>query len=173
MIDRRVEVTIQRPDEPLLVWGNQAQLRQAILNLLLNARDATIERLEAEPEFRNYRPRISVAFPDATTAIATVTDVPGRPSIELRVTDNGAGMPAETKERVFDPFFTTKAVDRGTGLGLSTAYGIVTDIGGTITVESTQGKGTTLTLLLPSAAAPRPPQTSSTPGNMPEGGRTT
>jgi hypothetical protein len=61
-------------------------------------------------------------------------------------------MPPAVRERIFDPFFTTKQVDEGTGLGLSTAYGIVSDHGGTMSVHSTPGRGTTFTVRLPSSS---------------------
>jgi len=71
------------------------------------------------------------------------------------VTDTGHGMPPEVQARVFEPFFTTKGVGKGTGLGLSMVYGFAIQAGGTVTVDSVPGKGTTVTLYLP-RAAPEP-----------------
>ncbi len=74
----------------------------------------------------------------------------------LAVTDSGTGMDAETQKHIFEPFFTTKPVGEGTGLGLSITYGIVERHGGTITVESRAGRGTTFTVTLPVSAASLP-----------------
>jgi two-component system NtrC family sensor kinase len=69
--------------------------------------------------------------------------------IEIKVDDNGPGIPAQYLDRIFDPFFTTKAVGKGTGLGLSICYGIIQKMGGTIEVESHVGKGTCFLIRLP------------------------
>jgi two-component system, cell cycle sensor histidine kinase and response regulator CckA len=90
------------------------------------------------------------------TANAAVTgrdDIADGSYAVLSVTDNGAGIDAETLEHVFEPFFTTKAIGEGSGLGLASAYGTVRQSGGTITVESERGVGSTFSIYLPEAAA--------------------
>jgi len=72
-----------------------------------------------------------------------------RPWIAVAVKDSGVGIEVKNKDRIFEPFFTTKGDSGGTGLGLSVTYGIVTDHGGTIEVESLPGKGSTFTVWLP------------------------
>jgi two-component system NtrC family sensor kinase len=74
-------------------------------------------------------------------------------SIEISFADTGEGISKENLNKIFEPFFTTKKVGQGTGLGLSVSYGIVKDHGGDIQVESTVGKGTTFTIVLPVRSA--------------------
>jgi PAS domain S-box-containing protein len=125
-----------------------SQIEQALLNLLINARDA----LEGA----------GVALP--TITVSTEIVGPGAAALEGRtgdwvrveVTDNGVGMDAATAQRVYEPFFTTKEVGKGTGLGLSTTHGIVREHGGFITCRSERGRGTAFALFLPSAAPGAP-----------------
>jgi C4-dicarboxylate-specific signal transduction histidine kinase len=127
---RNVDVAMQlAADEPEIV-GNAIQLEQVMINLLSNARDAV------EPAARK---RIVLT--------SGVRDT----SVDVTVSDTGAGIPAEIQSRIFDPFFTTKDVGKGTGLGLSISYGIIKDHGGTIVVESEAGQGTTFVVRLPVA----------------------
>ena len=130
-------VDIQRDYDPALGTPEVVpeELGRVFLNLLDNAFDAVRSR-DAEP---GYTPRVSVGTRRLDDGAA-----------EVRVGDNGTGMPDEVRARIFEPFFTTKPSGQGTGLGLSLAYEIVTQThGGTITVESADGEGTTFILTLP------------------------
>ena len=150
-IDRRIEIETP-PPEPVRVWGDRGQLERVLMNLLVNARDAVTERMERTGGVETYTPKIVVALEqteidereqpagDAATVYA-----------ELSVTDNGVGISPEVRGRVFDPFFSTKPAAVGTGLGLSTAYGIVRDHGGSIEVHSVPDEQTTFTVQLPAA----------------------
>jgi PAS domain S-box-containing protein len=113
------------------VWANESRLEQVVLNLLLNA-------AHAMPEDRAVSSEIRVQVrPD------------GDASVVLEVSDNGEGIPPEVVPRIFDPFFTTKPRGVGMGLGLSICHGIVTSLGGKITVHSTPNEGTTFRVALP------------------------
>ncbi|MFZ6008538.1 MAG: PAS domain-containing sensor histidine kinase [Nitrospirota bacterium] len=104
------------------------QIEQAMLNIMLNA----IQAVKNNGEIR----------------IKTFTDTENN-SITIEVSDNGQGIPEYVKPRIFDPFFTTKPVGEGTGLGLSISAGIISEHGGSIDVESTEGNGATFTITLP------------------------
>jgi PAS domain S-box-containing protein len=121
--------------EPLWVQADATQVQQVLVNLCTNAWHA----------LNSGRGRIEVG----------VAAAPGQ-QVRLWVADDGIGMPAATRERIFEPFFTTKAVDEGTGLGLSVVHGIVTAHGGAISVDSTPGKGSRFTILLPRTPAGPP-----------------
>jgi signal transduction histidine kinase len=112
------------------VWGNRTRLGQVFLNLIVNAAHAI-------PEGRTESNRIEI----------TIRDVDG--DVVVEVSDTGAGIPPEYLERIFDPFFTTKPIGSGTGLGLSISREIVTRHGGTLSVSSALGFGTTMTVRLP------------------------
>lgn len=125
----RTEVVLQQDLQPLpLVHCNKSELNQVFLNLLVNAGHAVEGRKGAT---------ISIA-----TAVA-------KDKVIIKIGDNGIGMSEEVKEQIFVPFFTTKPVGKGTGMGMSIAYGIIVDHGGEIEVESTEGEGTTFTITLP------------------------
>jgi len=82
-----------------------------------------------------------------------VNRVDGRPTAEIKVADNGAGIPEKNLGRIFEPFFTTKE-NKGTGLGLAVCWGIVSEHGGTIDVDSKVGRGSTFTVRLPLESPP-------------------
>jgi signal transduction histidine kinase len=121
-----VETTL---DDDVPVHGDPIKLQQVLMNLLLNARDAMPQ--------------------GGSVSISTIRQ---NGSAILQVRDNGAGIDAETIDKVYDPFFTTKGIGKGTGLGLSVSYGIIQEHHGSITVDSTPGEGTVFRISLPAAA---------------------
>ncbi len=122
------------------VRADPGGLEQVLINLTVNARDAMPHGGRLTITTRNAS--LSEALEDAGSELP-----PGDYAV-LSVADNGIGMSAETRARLFEPFYTTKGID-GTGLGLATAYGIIGQSGGAITVESEPGKGSLFTIYLP------------------------
>jgi PAS domain S-box-containing protein len=128
LLGPEVEITLDLQHDLQNVVADAGQIEQVLINLAVNARDA---------------------MPDGgRLTIATARD--GH-AIAVSVADTGVGMTDATRERIFEPFFTTKEAGEGTGLGLSTVYGIVRQSGGQVRVESAPGEGATFTVVLPAA----------------------
>ncbi|BFU44521.1 PAS domain S-box protein [Krasilnikovia sp. MM14-A1004] len=148
LLDRTIGAHIRlvtRPaTEPLVIRADRGRVEQILLNLVINARDA---------------------MPDGGVVVieAATTDLAADPTRQpplppgqyahLTVSDTGTGVPADVAAHIFEPFFTTKGRHRGTGLGLATVYGIVTEAGGSISVSSEPHVGTTFHILLPLTAS--------------------
>ena len=147
------------------VRADQAQLEQVLMNLVLNARDAmpnggtlTIETAQVEL---------------AKSPLYHVDPLPPGPYVKLSVADTGSGMDRETQAHIFEPFFTTKEEGKGSGLGLSTVYGIVTQSGGAIDVTSRVSHGTRFDIFFPRISADAHPASSPEVSAQPAGGSET
>ncbi len=141
------------------VFADPGQIDQIVLNLAVNARDAmehggTLTIETANVERGALDPTLN-------------QDPAGREFVRLSVIDTGQGMDEETKAHIFEPFFTTKEIGRGTGLGLSTVYGIVKQSGGHILVSSEPGKGSSFSIYLPRAEDASPPAVKGAFGTLP------
>ncbi|WP_319525495.1 PAS domain S-box protein [uncultured Desulfosarcina sp.] len=137
----RIQLTLSEtiPD----VKADKGQIEQVLINLVLNAADAMPEGGDVSIETTSVEGR-------EINKIASLSDE--QTYVRLTVSDSGHGIPVEIQDRIFEPFFTTKGLERGTGLGLSTAYGIVRNHNGEITVESEIDKGAVFSVYLPAVA---------------------
>jgi signal transduction histidine kinase len=143
LLGKRIELVLDLEPSGGSVEADPGQLEQVVMNLVINARDAMPD---------GGRVTISVATLE-------LTELNGSPSagryVQLAISDTGTGMDEETISRAFDPFFTTKELGAGTGLGLATVHGIVTQSGGDMQVTSALGEGTTFSIYLPASDAAR------------------
>ncbi|HYE00571.1 MAG TPA: MHYT domain-containing protein [Alphaproteobacteria bacterium] len=143
-----VEIVVRGAPDLCSALADPAQVQTALLNLAINARDAMADggtlSIATEP--------LELSAP---RRLAGQTVAPGR-YVVLVVSDDGAGMPPEVLARAVEPFFTTKEPGRGTGLGLSQVFGFAQQSGGFLEIDSAVGRGTTVRLGLPAAAAAAP-----------------
>lgn len=142
LIGEKIDLKVSHGRDIGLVKVDPGQLDQVIINLVVNARDAMAG------EGGTLTVQTSTEIIDEPTATGTEVIPPGD-YIGIKVTDTGIGIPKDNLTRIFEPFFSTKQRGEGTGLGLSTVYGIVKQTGGFIAVNSEEGKGTTFTIYLP------------------------
>ena len=144
----QIEVDVDLSDEAGIVYADVDIMSQALLNLCINARDAMPSggRLRITTDQREILDRRGG---NASTGQPNLK--PGHYSV-ITVADTGCGMPAKVIDRVFDPFFTTKEVGKGTGMGLAMVFGTLQNHEGTVTVESSEGQGSTFRIWLPVAA---------------------
>jgi two-component system, cell cycle sensor histidine kinase and response regulator CckA len=143
IIGADVEIMIKHEPDVAPIFADPAQIEQVIINLSVNARDAMPGggRLIIETCNVQLDEFYCNQYPDVE---------PGG-YVQIRITDTGVGMDADTQARIFEPFFTTKDINKGTGLGLSMAYGIVKQHGGHISVYSEPGQGSSFNVFLPVA----------------------
>ena len=146
LIGENIHLKVELAEAACAIEADSAQLEQVLVNIAVNARDA-------------------MANGGVLTIGASTVDIPSEnryavPSgryARLVLADTGCGMDETTRARLFEPFFTTKDVGKGSGLGLATVYGIVTQLGGHIDVDSAPQRGTTFTILFPATVKPIPP----------------
>jgi PAS domain S-box-containing protein len=140
LVGERVALVVRLAPRLGAVRADASQLEQVVINLAVNARDAMLDGGTLTIETANTYPQGEGAEPGA---------LPPGAQVVLSVADTGVGMDAQTRARIFEPFFTTKEPGRGTGLGLSTVYGVVRQSGGSVEVQSEPNKGTTFRVSLP------------------------
>ena len=140
LIGEHIAIDLHLATDLWSVRADAAQLEQVLVNLALNARDAMPDggRLAIETTNR-----------EVSVSQARALEISPGLFVELLVRDTGIGIPADVQGRIFEPFFTTKPKGAGTGLGLSMVYGFVRQSGGTVSVQSAPGRGSTFSLLLP------------------------
>ncbi len=132
---RGLEVILDLAEDLPPVWGDPIRLEQVFMNLVVNARDALLERPEAAP--------------GGEAGVISVTSRLENGLVMVRVRDNGPGIEEGARQKVFQPFFTTKPVGKGTGLGLSISYSIVREHRGQISLRCPPEGGTVFTLTFP------------------------
>ncbi|RPE71705.1 two-component system cell cycle sensor histidine kinase/response regulator CckA [Pacificibacter maritimus] len=145
LVGEKVTLTLAHDIGLLPIRVDKRQLEQVIMNLVVNARDAMATGGEVKIETRNEIL--------TTPYVRDRAAVPEGEYVMVKVTDQGVGIPPERLQKIFEPFFTTKRTGEGTGLGLSTVYGIIKQTGGFIFVDSVVGSGTSFSIYLPAHTA--------------------
>jgi two-component system cell cycle sensor histidine kinase/response regulator CckA len=145
LIEERIRLSFELQDDLLLIEVDPGQLEQVVMNLVINARDAM-------PEGGRLTVSTSRCTPEVARRHEWIPD--GFVGVVIEVADQGTGMTPEEHARIFEPFFTTKTPGEGTGLGLSTVYGIVERAGGFIHVDTAPNAGTRIQVYLPALAEP-------------------
>jgi two-component system, cell cycle sensor histidine kinase and response regulator CckA len=150
LVGKTIEIEFAPSPDLGCVNADPAQLEQILMNLVLNAKDATAEGGRLTISAENVH--LDSADRDADAVHRDANAVPPGDYVALSVVDTGHGMSAETQAHIFEPFFTTKRPGHGTGLGLATVYSIVKQSKGFIATQSELGKGTRFTVYLPRVA---------------------
>jgi PAS domain S-box-containing protein len=132
-----VSLTIDVADDVWNIVADPNEFETALVNLVINARDA---------------------MPEGGSVTISAKNIPEKAQVAISVEDTGVGIPDDIASKVFDPFFTTKAVGKGTGLGLSQVHGFAHQAGGAVTLNSILGTGTTITMCLPKASTLQAPE---------------
>ena len=143
-VGKGIKLAVLQNDGTPAIWGDAEQLQQVLLNLLGNALAATNEGGEVAIAIG-----VRAAATEEVEARRLAAELPVATYVTVTVCDTGCGMPAEHLQRAFEPFFTTKAIGNGTGLGLFLSRQIVSAHGGSLTIDSAVGKGTTIVIALP------------------------
>ena len=138
LMPSEIELYVALAPEAVIVFVDRSKLEQVVLNLVVNSRDA-------------IQGTGSITVTTAVEDPSGITHDLEGPFGWIQVIDTGEGIPDDIQPRIFDPFFSTKAAGEGTGLGLATIYGIVSQSGGSIFVDSHVGEGTSMTIALPAA----------------------
>jgi two-component system, cell cycle sensor histidine kinase and response regulator CckA len=149
LIGEHIELKTALDPRPTFVKTDPGQLEQVLLNLAINARDAM-------PDGGTLTIETSNVALDETACRRIGTISPGS-FVQLTVHDTGCGIDAATQTRIFEPFFTTKDIGKGTGLGLATVYGIVTQSQGAISVNSAPGRGASFAVYFPASETKEEP----------------
>jgi signal transduction histidine kinase/CHASE2 domain-containing sensor protein/CheY-like chemotaxis protein len=161
VIGEDVALTLQTQDQVSAIFADPGHIEQIIMNLAVNARDAM-------PQGGTLNIQVSDVELDESYANTHLDVAPGQYAM-LMVRDSGLGMSPDVQARIFEPFYTTKNVGQGTGLGLSTVYGIVKQMSGHIYVYSEEGRGTVFKIYFPVCGA-RPLETTGKTMDAPRGG---
>jgi two-component system cell cycle sensor histidine kinase/response regulator CckA len=148
LVGEKIRLSLSHDPDLRLVRADKRQLEQVLMNLVVNARDAMPNggTITISTEVRHV----------GAPLLRDRAEVPAGNYVVVTVQDEGIGIPRDKLPKIFEPFFTTKRPGEGTGLGLSTAYGIVKQTGGYIFADSVPGSGSTFTIMLPAHDRPAP-----------------